>query len=345
MEEKNKISIIIPVYNAEKKIGKTIESITNQTYRNLEVIVVNDGSVDNTCEIVEGFSKKDDRIILLNKENSGVSDTRNYGIKKATGDYIGFVDADDFVEVNMYEELLKNIIEANADLALCSFYKWNNEIKSEQLFPWKESTKIYGINEIYDELLPLYIYNLKGESSCIFGTVWRLLYKAEIAKKIQFDSSIKIAEDLLYIIESFRYCKTVIAVNKPLYNYVEYSDSSMRRYKPDLDKTNHLVHEKLEKLLKECNFFEKNMIRYQLNKNYMYTTSISNNAKNKEATFGNQRNYVKKIIDEFNSDKYINKKILKQLNIPRKILYIAMKLKFSTIITLLFKVKEGKKSL
>ena len=104
----NKVSIIIPVYNSEKYISKCLDSVLNQTYKNIEILVINDGSKDNSIDILREYEKKDDRIVVIDKENEGVAKTRNQGIKKATGDYIMFIDNDDFIDEDYVETYLKN---------------------------------------------------------------------------------------------------------------------------------------------------------------------------------------------------------------------------------------------
>lgn len=116
-----KISLIVPCYNIRKYLPRCIESILAQTYKNLEIILISDGSTDGTDEVIREYAKKDSRIIPIFKQNSGVSDTRNRGLDIATGDYIGFVDGDDYIEPEMYETLLKNAIENNADISHCGY--------------------------------------------------------------------------------------------------------------------------------------------------------------------------------------------------------------------------------
>ena len=111
-----KISVIVPVYNTEEYIEKCINSITGQTYKNLEIIVVNDGSTDNSLNILKSLQSKDSRIRIINQENKGVSAARNTGLDNTTGEYIAFVDSDDYLEKNMYEKMLKYMGESGADL-------------------------------------------------------------------------------------------------------------------------------------------------------------------------------------------------------------------------------------
>ena len=117
------ISVVVPVFNAEKYVNRCIDSILNQTYENLEVILVNDGSVDGSVKICEKWQKLDNRVKLITQENAGVSAARNTGIENATGDYIAFVDNDDWLRPEMFKNLVKQAQKDNADLTFCKFIK------------------------------------------------------------------------------------------------------------------------------------------------------------------------------------------------------------------------------
>lgn len=338
--KKERISVIIPAYNAEKYIERCLHSLLNQTYKNLEIIVVNDGSQDNTASIVEKVRNEDSRIILINKVNSGVSETRNVGLKYATGDYIGFSDADDYVEETMYEKLISSMKETNSDISMCSYNIYNQESNNQVLFPWKEHIKVFSGKEITERLLPLYIAKLKNEQASIWGTVWRMLFNKKIICNIKFEPKIKIAEDLLFIIDSFEKSNKVCAINECLYNYIVYQTSAIGRYKDDLNKTNELFHSKLIIKLTKANFFKKNKIRYQLNRNSMYTTSISNEVKNKNNNIFQKKSEIKNIVNRFNKDSYIDGSITKELNLSRKIVFYLMKINASMLLTTLFILKE-----
>ena len=125
--KKNKISVIVPAYNVEKYIEQCLNSISNQTYRNLEIIVINDGSTDRTREIIENLSIKDQRIRVINQENKGLVLTREVGIKLSTGEYITFVDGDDTIKNDMYERLINNLLKYDADISHCGMlFRWPN---------------------------------------------------------------------------------------------------------------------------------------------------------------------------------------------------------------------------
>ena len=124
-KEEELISVIVPVYNVEKYLEKCIDSIINQTYQNLEIILVDDGSTDGSGKICDEYSRKDNRIKVIHKENGGLSDARNIGIKNANGGLIGFIDSDDYITENMFEVLQKDLRKYNADISSCDIQNVN----------------------------------------------------------------------------------------------------------------------------------------------------------------------------------------------------------------------------
>ena len=136
-----KISIIVPIFNIEKYLSRCLDSILEQTYKNLEVILVDDGSVDNSGMIADKYARKDQRIKVIHQVNQGVSAARNTGIDLATGDYIGFVDGDDYIEPDMYEILMRIIEEQQVDIAHCG-YQMVYPSKTEFYYNTKEKIKM-----------------------------------------------------------------------------------------------------------------------------------------------------------------------------------------------------------
>ena len=126
-----KISVVVPIYKVEKYLDRCIYSIINQTYTNLEIILVDDGSPDNCPKICDEYASKDNRIKVIHKQNGGLSSARNAGIKVATGDYIGFVDSDDFIELDMYEQMYKVAYENDVDLVMSDYYKVHKDDRKE----------------------------------------------------------------------------------------------------------------------------------------------------------------------------------------------------------------------
>ena len=126
----NQISIIVPIYNTEKYLERCLQSILNQSYRNIEIILVNDGSDDNSLAICNKYKDKDKRIIVIDKKHTGVADTRNIGLEKASGNYIGFVDSDDYIDIDMFKKLIVGAEKYKCDISMCDLietYNTNDE--------------------------------------------------------------------------------------------------------------------------------------------------------------------------------------------------------------------------
>ena len=173
--ENELVSIIVPVYNVEQYLEKCVNSIINQSYKNLEIILVDDGATDNSGKICDELAKLDNRIKVYHKENGGLSDARNYGVERATGEYIGFVDSDDYIDPKMYEKLYEAIKKENVDVVECSFkiiYPGRVDFFSTEKY-----YEILGKQEYLEEYLKM---------RRIFGSVWTKLIKSTIAKKNSF---------------------------------------------------------------------------------------------------------------------------------------------------------------
>ena len=197
-----KISIIIPIYNAEKHLEKCLKSVIEQTYKNLEIILVNDGSIDMSKEICEEYQKKDPRIILLNQSNVGPAETRNRGLSIATGEYISFIDSDDYIDKDFYNELLKKIIEDNSDISICKHVEVKNNQNIHMVYNYKE--KIITSNNIMQLFL-------SGDT--INAYLWNKLYRRELFENIRFEN-LKMLEDLDVMYRVLDKCKKISFVDK-----------------------------------------------------------------------------------------------------------------------------------
>lgn len=204
-----KISLIVPCYNIRKYLPRCIESILAQTYKNLEIILISDGSTDGTDEVIREYAKKDSRIIPIFKQNSGVSDTRNRGLDIATGDYIGFVDGDDYIEPEMYETLLKNAIENNADISHCGY---------QMVFPSR-------VDYYYNTGKKVIQDNKKGIRDIIVGDYVEpspciKIYRKNIVNNLRMPINIKINEDVLFNFYAFVNSKKSAYEDLPFYHYI-----------------------------------------------------------------------------------------------------------------------------
>ncbi len=210
------ISIIVPVYKVEEYLDKCIESIVNQTYTNLEIILVDDGSPDNCPEICDKWAERDNRIKVIHKSNGGLSDARNAGLSVATGDFIAFVDSDDYIETDMYEKLLDVALRNNTDIVSC---KLRMVYENEDYSVASEDTGdviIYSTEEAMSALI----------DDKIRQVVWNKLYRTEIIKDVNFDVG-KYHEDEFWSYKAIGAAKKIATIDYTGYNYLQRSGSIM----------------------------------------------------------------------------------------------------------------------
>lgn len=218
-----KVSIIIPMYNAEDNIEKCLQSIINQEYSNIEILIINDGSTDSSIEIVNKYIEYDSRIIIINQKNEGRSSARNAGISASSGKYIMFVDSDDWVELEMIKEMVRMVENNKLDIAM-STIRYITDFKTYiRKFPW-DNNKIFEGDEIINEFYPhlLTSINYKGDTiEEISGSVCRAIYLSSIIKEnsIVFDNHIAIGEDKLFNLEYILHANKILITNKAYYNY------------------------------------------------------------------------------------------------------------------------------
>lgn len=252
-----KVSIIIPVFNAEQYLSQCIESLIKQTYKNIEIILVNDGSTDNSLEICKKYGAKDNRIKIYSIKNSGVSIARNKGVSISSGKYITFVDSDDWVETNMLEFAIMKLKETESDIVIWSYFKnyYNDELMLS-LIPGGDQV----FEENKDILYLKSIYSMYGEEkvaeSVSAGTVWGKLYTRDfiIKNNLKFNPSLTRSQDTVFSINAFSHAKKISYFDKSLYHYRinNSSTTSGTRFIQDTQKPFNL-------LLDEFEFFiEKN---------------------------------------------------------------------------------------
>lgn len=233
--QKPLVSVIVPIYNAQNNIVRCVESIRRQTYENLEILLLNDGSKDVSYPVCEMLSKADARIVLIDKENSGVSATRNLGMRMARGKYLQFVDADDTLEPFATELLVQRAEDNNADLVIAAYnrivpYKPKKEAKLDPLLPNKKKQLTEQLAKFQTfGFLPMG-FMTKEEFACglmqepasfYYGVMWNKLYRREIimAHDIRCDEEFTWSEDMLFNLSYIRYADSFYAIRTPLYYY------------------------------------------------------------------------------------------------------------------------------
>ena len=236
--EKPLVSIILPVYNAQSHLARCLESVCGQTYKNLEIIVLNDGSKDQSLPVCEEFRARDSRILLVDKANSGVSDTRNLGLKLASGEYVQFVDSDDYIDLDYTEHLVSAAESAHADLVIAPY---------KMVIPAGASKPEQVLDKIEDDLgvmrvarppevreygfLPEGVYDkdtfalrlMDKPASYFYSVLWNKLYRRILltGNDICFTSEVRWAEDLVFNMQYIQYAEVFASIGTPGYSYVQ----------------------------------------------------------------------------------------------------------------------------
>ncbi len=276
------ISIIIPFYNGESYLERCLDSVVNQTYSNLEIILINDGSTDKSLEICERYLKNDSRIKIISKKHGGVAMARNAGLDAVTGEYIGFVDSDDYIDENMYMELFNALIHNNCDVATCNFYRvYGEEYFVDHTFPYKNVilNREDAIKSILlDKELKVYL--------------WTKLFSKKVFENVRFPDG-REYEDADVSVKTLENVDSVIFLNKFFYYYINRIDSidnsydeknvkdtieiSYYRYKHVKDKYKDLLLYNVVSMITRFYYTYINIENYDLFKEYIYIIKELNN--------------------------------------------------------------------
>ena len=324
---KCKLSIIVPVYGVEKYIDKCLNSLVKQSLKEIEVIVVNDGTKDNSQKIVDKYVKKyPDKIKSYIKENGGQGSARNYGLKKATGEYIGYVDSDDFVEKDMYKKLYNKAKENNYDIVVCGNYNVSEDYQNKNIDAF--------INNYNTDLENIFFGKM---------AVWNKIYKRDILIKNKLEFKEKVwYEDLAFTLKAIMNSNTFAFIDEPLYDYLiregsTMNNSNVQRNLEILDAFNDILsyikHNKKEEYFSKIEF---------LAIDHIYISAIVRVLK-ADADDKVKRETINKLIDYMNTSfpNYKNNKYINTLSKNRKIIYKLINIKMYGLINLIFKVKKG----
>ncbi len=322
-----KLSIIVPVYGVEKYIDKCLNSLVKQSLKEIEIIVVNDGTKDNSQKIIDKYVKKyPDKIKSYIKENGGQGSARNYGLKKATGEYIGYVDSDDFVEKDMYKKLYNKAKENNYDIVVCGNYNVSEDYQNKNIDTF--------INNYNTDLENIFFGKM---------AVWNKIYKRDILIKNKLEFKEKVwYEDLAFTLKAIMNSNTFAFIDEPLYDYLiregsTMNNSNVQRNLEILDAFNDILsyikHNKKEEYFSKIEF---------LAIDHIYISAIVRVLK-AEADDKVKRETINKLIDYMNTNfpDYKNNKYINTLSKNRKIIYKLINIKMYGLINLIFKVKKG----
>ena len=218
MEYKDKVSVVLPIYNVEKYLKKSVQSVQNQTYRNLEIILVDDGSKDSSGRICDELSKEDSRIQVVHKNNGGLASARNSGYEVATGEYVMYIDSDDCVKEDTVKKCVDAIERDKSDVVIFGYEKVSEDGNILEVCSW--DNKIYSHNEMTEHL-----YRAICEMS--FGYAWNKLYRKSILDKsgVLGDAKVIDREDLIYNMELLKYWNKITYIDYVGYEYLQRSTS------------------------------------------------------------------------------------------------------------------------
>lgn len=320
---KNKVSIIIPVYNCEKFLDKCLDSLINQTYNDIEIILVNDGSTDRSLEICRKYEKKDTRVKVIDQKNGGVSSARNSGLAEATGEYILFVDGDDYIEYNCIEKSMDLILEKELDILKFSFLKeLSKKITKKYTFSVELNTKI--LKEEYTKKLYKYMFSTND-----FCNTTNAIIKRNIIKDTKFPLNRLIGEDYWFFVQCLNNSNNIYFINDAFYHYIVNADSATHIFNEEKNAKkladsifvnteirNDLLSRKYDdyqSYIDKCNYnIFSNLQVCILNANYKKFKEYIDRIKNDE--------YLSSKIIEF--EEYLSKEVKLLLNKDKKMYYI-----------------------
>lgn len=315
-----KISIVIPIYNVEKYLRKCLDSIKNQIYSNYEVLMVDDGSPDNCGTICDEYAKADNRFIALHKENGGVSSARNLGLEKSTGDYICFIDPDDYIDLNFLNVLVKSVDKTENRIAVCKYHR----IEDNSYVPSNNNN-----DTSYKMSSTEFIAEVLLENDLGGGVIWNKIFPATLAKKVKFDTNLNVGEDLKFLMSVLKEINEVIIIENKLYYSVYRNGSLSKTYKEvNLKKEEELCKEILNSVKDSNEYLYKCAIKRYLSA-LSYLIVYSNNYKDYKKEIKKGQKLFYKII-------FFNRVRIKEK------MYIFLKLFFPKMYRYLKKVKHEK---
>lgn len=314
------VSVIVPVYNSETTINRCIDSVLRQSYKNIELIIINDGSSDNSLELINQYT--DNRIKLINQVNSGVSIARNNGIKSALGDFLVFLDSDDEIVENCIEKLLNKILNSNLDMVVCGYNLYDIDLimskksSNDELKFTKEQLKL--------ELE-------KNSTFSLFAIPWCKIFKKDIIMNndILFDSSLSLGEDSCFVLDYLKHCKMVKIIPDCLYNIYQNDLSLSKKDRRDIWENQIIIYQKYLEFIGNKDYANNFLIRCMA---ISVNTSIYHKWPNKD--------YIQLCKKMVKYQDFKNIKLHNLISLKNKIFYILLKCKMFNIIRLTLNNKK-----
>lgn len=292
------ISVLMPVYNSEKFLLETVQAVINQSYINWELILVDDGSTDNSKEICTKLMNDDKRIKYIFQENLGVSHTRNVALENAQGKYIVFVDSDDLIHEDYLKILINSIEKNNSDISVCNFIerKISNTGKVEDI------TREFYLKEVM-EMSEMKDYIMDFGNSGLLNPLWNKIYKREIIENnnITFDEKVETGEDFIFNLQYFRKVKKISFIKDSLYYYIRRNNNSITyKYIENMYEKGWEIHWLLESFLKDMGFYneENAYVLYGNHLTGVFSAFLNLYHDHCKLTSKEKKAYIKKIISK-----------------------------------------------
>lgn len=263
------VSIIIPIYNSEAFLDKCIQSAINQSYKNIEIILVNDGSIDSSSDICKNYSATDNRIKIINKKNGGLVSARKAGVTESSGEYVLYIDADDWIELNLLENYIEQLVNHDADIIISSHIV-NLEGREDVLMN-SIPAGVYRKPELESLVYPKMLNTGKFSQFGIFSYSWGKLYRKSILmpNQLNVDETVTIGEDALCLYPSILDSNTIVIIEKPYYHYRHRADSLTKTMRKIEISTMQKVYDELKSI-----FLQKQVLNVMLPQLQMYLLSL-----------------------------------------------------------------------
>lgn len=284
------ISIIVPIYKVEKYIRQCVDSILAQSYKDIEIILVDDGSPDNCPAICDEYAKQDSRVKVVHKENGGLISARKIGLQASSGEYVCFVDGDDWIEPDMYFQIAEAINKTKADCVITQFYfEYPNGPKKSD---YKLNRELYNRNEIEKEIFPTMLFDNQYYRFGIFPNCWTKVFKRELLEKhlMNTDDRIRMGEDIAFTYPCLMECQSIAFVDKALYHYRINPESMTKAYDERLPDIYLLPYQALVKKSKQLGVDLSGQLPYYLL--YLVNFVIRNEANLNNAKTKAEKNAV-----------------------------------------------------
>lgn len=335
-------SVIVPIYNVEKYLSQCIESLINQTYRDIEIILVNDGSTDTSGAICDRYAQKDKRIKVVHKKNDGLGMARNSGLEIATGKFVSFVDSDDYLKEDVIEKLVESLNRESADTCIGGYIRVNNE--GEFLLEEKFAYECFSKENVQKKLFPRLMGSTPNCKDAIRPSVWNSAYSMDIIKaySLRFPSEREyIAEDIVFDIEYYRYAKKVVLIESSGYMYRVTPSSLTQQYKPDRYEKIKYLYNYVFYRLKELGYGD-DVIERAKRQYFVYVRScFYQECHSKSVSFWQAVKHIRDICNDTLLQSCITSYPCRQLTIQPRIFLGLIRNKMSVALYLLLSIKKS----